>query len=120
MLRKSKNRASIHSISEISTKTHHVVLLHFIPRYYCHKMQDSAILFDILSMKSGTITDTVEWNIPKDVQLVDEIFNHGSIDLLIAANLLYEIQCSGRKTRPGNYPILQETTNSSMLMVLEI
>jgi hypothetical protein len=70
-------------------------------------------------MKSGTITDTVEWNIPKDVQLVDENFNHSSIDL-IDANLLYEIQCSGRKTRPGNYPILQETTNSSMLMVLEI
>jgi hypothetical protein len=71
-------------------------------------------------MKSGTITDTVEWNIPKDVQLVDETFNHGSIDLLMDAHLLYEIQCSGRKTRPGNYPILQETTNSSILMVLKI
>lgn len=95
MLSKSKNRASIHSISEKSTKTHHTVLLHFIPRYYCHKILDSIILFDILSMKSGTKTDTVEWNIPKNVQLVDETFNHGSIDLLIDADLLYEIQCSG-------------------------
>jgi len=46
-------------------------------------------------MKSGTKTDTAEWNIPKDVQLMDETFNHGSIDLLIDANLLRETQCSG-------------------------
>jgi hypothetical protein len=62
----------------------------------------------------------MEWNIPKDVQLVDETFNHGNIDFLINANILYVIPHSGRKTRQGNYPILQETTNSSMLMVMEI
>jgi hypothetical protein len=67
-------------------------------------------------VKSGTKTDTVEWNIPKDVQLVDKTFNHGSTDLLIDVNLLYEIQCSGKKISPGNYSILQETTNSSMLL----
>lgn len=62
----------------------------------------------------------MEWNIPKDVQLVDETLNHGNLDLLIDADLLYEIPHTGRKTRQGNYPILQETTNSSMLMVMEI
>jgi hypothetical protein len=71
-------------------------------------------------MKSGTKTDTVEWNIPKNVQIVDETFIHGSTDLLVDADLLYESQCCGRKTRLGDYPVLQETTNSNMLKVLEI
>lgn len=66
MQRKSKNRACIQGISDISTKTQHTVLLHFIPRYNDrHIILDAATLFDILSMKQGTKTDTVKWNIPR-------------------------------------------------------
>ena len=40
----------------------------------------------------------------------DEQFDQpGSIDLLIGADLFYEIIQSGRRTRPGNFPVLQET-----------
>jgi len=42
--------------------------------------------------------------------LADEQFDQpGSIDLLIGADLFYEMLRSGRRTRPGNYPVLQET-----------
>jgi hypothetical protein len=42
------------------------------------------------------------WNIPKDINLADECFNQpGPIDLLIGAELFYEMLLSDRKTRPG-------------------
>jgi hypothetical protein len=50
------------------------------------------------------------WKIPKDIQLADEQFDQpGAIDLLIGADLFYEILRLGRRTHPGNYPVLQET-----------
>ena len=33
----------------------------------------------------------------------------GDIDLLIGADLFYKMLQPGRRTRPGNYPVLQET-----------
>jgi len=42
--------------------------------------------------------------------LVDKQFDQpGGIDLLIGADLFYEILQSGRRTRPGNFLVLQET-----------
>ena len=34
----------------------------------------------------------------------------GNIDLLIETDLLYEMLLSGRRTRPGNYPFLQDSS----------
>jgi hypothetical protein len=54
--------------------------------------------------------DLSTWNIPKDLILADETFNvPGKIDLLIGADIFYEIIRSDNRTRPGNYPVLQET-----------
>ena len=48
--------------------------------------------------------------IPKDIELADEKFDQPrGNDLLIGAELFYEILRSGSRTRPGNYPVLQET-----------
>jgi len=42
--------------------------------------------------------------------LADEQFDQpGDIDLLIGADLFFEMLQPGRRTRPGNYPVLQET-----------
>jgi hypothetical protein len=42
--------------------------------------------------------------------LADEQFDHPeSTDLLIGADLFYEILQSGRRTRPGNFPVVKET-----------
>jgi len=54
--------------------------------------------------------DISTWKIPKGIKLADEQFDQpGSIDLLIGADLFYEMLRSGRRTRPDNYPVLQET-----------
>jgi len=48
--------------------------------------------------------------IPNDIKLADEQFNQpGGIHLLTGADLFYDVPRSGRRTRPGNYPVLQET-----------
>jgi len=42
--------------------------------------------------------------------LADEQFDQpGDIDLLIAADLFYDMLQLGRRTRPDNYPVLQKT-----------
>jgi hypothetical protein len=44
------------------------------------------------------------------MRLADEHFEQpGPIDLLIGADLFYEILRPGRRTHPGNYPVVQET-----------
>jgi len=54
--------------------------------------------------------DTSTWKFPKDIKLADKQFDQpGDIDLLIGADLFYKMLRSDRKTRPGNYPVLQET-----------
>jgi hypothetical protein len=54
--------------------------------------------------------DISNWTIPKDITLADEQFNEpGSIDLLLGADLFYEMSRPGRYTYPGNYPVIQET-----------
>jgi hypothetical protein len=54
--------------------------------------------------------DTSSWKIPADVNLADKYFNQpGGIDLLIETDLFYEMLQPGKQTRPGDYPVLQET-----------
>jgi len=52
--------------------------------------------------------DTSTWKIPKVIKLAEEQFDQpGDIDLLIGADLFYDMLRSGRRTRPGNYPVLK-------------
>jgi hypothetical protein len=54
--------------------------------------------------------DIRNWKIPRDIKLADEHFDQpGAIDLLIGADMFYEILRPGRRTRRGNYPVLQGT-----------
>ena len=64
---------------------------------------------DITGTTPATKLDTSKWKLPTDIKLADENFNiPGDIDLLLGADLFYEILEPGRRTRP-NYPVLQET-----------
>jgi len=67
-------------------------------------------LSHITGTTPSTKLDTSTWKIPKDIKLADEQFDQpGGIDLLIGADLFYEMLRSDRRTRAGNYPVLQET-----------
>jgi hypothetical protein len=57
-----------------------------------------------------TKLDISGWKISKDIKLANEKFHQaGSIDPLIGGDLFYEMSQSGRRARPGKFPVLQET-----------
>ena len=110
-LSRTQTHISVQGISNVNTATHHSVSIHLRSRHVnWHTTLDCAILPNITGITPSTKLDTSTWKIPNDIKLADEQFNQpGGIDLLIGADLFYDVLRSGRRTRPGNYPVLQET-----------
>ena len=111
MLSRTQTHASMQGISNVKTATHHSVSIHLRSRHTdWHTTIDCAILSHITGTTPYAKVDTSSWKIPKDIKLADEMFDQpGNIDLLIGVDLFYEMLLKGRRTRPGNYPVLQET-----------
>jgi hypothetical protein len=75
-----------------------------------HTALNCFVLPNIAGMTPVMKLDISSWTIPQDIKLADEQFNKpGSLDLLLGADLFYEMSRPGRYTHPGNYPIIQET-----------
>ena len=109
-LSRTQTNAFITGISNVNTATRHSVSIQLRSRHTDWHTIDCAILSNITGNTPSTKLDTSTWKIPKDIKLADEQFNQpGGIDLLIGTDLFYEILRSGWRTRPGNYPVLQET-----------
>jgi len=106
-LSRTQTHASIQGIGNVNTAIHQC----FNSRHTdWHNTIHCAILSHITGTTPSTKLDTNSWKIPKDIQLADEQFDQpGSIDLLLGPDLFYEMLRSGRRTCPGNYPVLQET-----------
>jgi hypothetical protein len=109
-LLRTQTHASIQGISNVNTAAHHSVSIHLRSRHTdWHTTLDCAILSNITGTTPSTKLDTSSWKLPKDIKLSDEQFDQpGRIDLLKGADIFYEIMRSGRRTRPGNFPVLQE------------
>jgi hypothetical protein len=103
--------ASVGGISNVNTATQHSVSLQLRSRHTdWHTAIYCAILPNITGATPSIKLNTSSWNIPKDMKLADEHFNYpGGIDILICADLSYEMLLKERRTHTGNYPILQET-----------
>jgi len=110
-LSRTQTHTSIQGISNVNTATHHSVSVQLRSRHTdWHTKLDCAVLSNITGMTSVTKLDISSWKIPNDIKLADEQFHHPrDIDLLIGAHLFYEMSRPGRRTRPGNFPVLQET-----------
>jgi len=109
-LPRTQTHTSIQGISNVNTSTGHSVSIHLRSRHTdWHTTLDCVVLPNITGMTPATKFNTTDWKIPTDIKLANEHFHQpGIIDLLIGANLFYEISRPGRRTRPG-LPVLQET-----------
>jgi len=94
-LRLSRTQAHVSSqgISNVNKAKHHSVSIHLRSRQTdWHTTLDCAILSSITGTTTPSKQDITKWKIPKDIKLADEQFDQpGSIDLLIGADLFYEI-----------------------------
>ena len=92
-LSKTQTHASIQGISNVNTAKHHSVSIHLRSRQTdWHTTLDCAILSNMTGTTPSTKPDTSSWKISKDIKLADEQSDQsGSIDLLIGADLFYEM-----------------------------
>jgi hypothetical protein len=109
-LSRSQTDTSIQGINNVNTATHHSVCIHLRSRVTgWHSSLTCAVLPNITSNLPATKLDTSNWKLPIEIQYADETFNKpGPIDLLIGADLFYEVMLPNRRTQPG-HPVLQET-----------
>ena len=110
-LYRTQTRESIQGISSVNTETYHSVSKHLRSRRTdWHTTLNCAILSHNAGTTTSTKLDTSTWKIPKEIKLADEQFDQPvGIDLLIVADLFFEILQSGRRTRPDNYRVLEKT-----------
>ena len=99
-LSRTQTHASIQGISNVNTATQHSVSTHLKSRHTdWHNTIQCAILSNITGTTPSTKLDTSSWKIPKDIKLADEQFDQPeSIDLLLGADLFYEMLKSGSLT----------------------
>jgi hypothetical protein len=112
-LSRTQTHAQIHGISTVNTETHHSVSIFLRSRHTeWHTTLNCAILYLITGTTPSTNLDTSTWMIPMDNKFAHEQFDQTEdIDLLIGADLFYEMLRSDRRTCPGNYPFLQESVH---------
>jgi hypothetical protein len=108
-LTKTQTHAAIHGISNVNTAAHHSVAVHVKSRISdWHTTLKCAILPNITGVAPSAKQDISNWRLPKDIKLADEEFNEpGGIDLLLVAEIFYEILKAGRRKRQGDFPVLQ-------------
>ena len=110
-LRKFKAQISVQGINEVTKTIHYAASLEIKSRFSNWETKiDCSVLPTITGMIPATFVDSSDWAIPEELMLADENFSRpNSIDILLGADVLFEVLCHDKKTRPGNYPVLQDT-----------
>jgi hypothetical protein len=117
-LRRAPTYASIQGIGNANTSTYDSVSIHLRSTHIeWHTTLHCAISDKITRTTPPTKLDTTRWKPPKDIKLADEQFDQpGRIGLLLG-NDIYEILRSDRRTRSGNFPVLQEQNSAGRFLV---
>jgi hypothetical protein len=105
------SHTSIQGVSNVNAATQHSVSIYLRFKHTdWHTTLDCAVLINITGTTPPTRLDTSSWKISIDINLADTYVNQpGGIDLLIGADLFYEMLQPGRHTLLGNCPVIQET-----------
>jgi hypothetical protein len=107
---KQQTNTCIQAINQVSTSTQHSVNVKLRSRYTNWQTTIScAVLPHITENTPSRRLNITKWKIPTDIQLADSGFHEpGPIDILIGAELFYELLLPKRRTKHG-HPVLQET-----------
>jgi hypothetical protein len=107
---KQHNSAFIQGVNQLNTSTQHSVSVNFRSNYSDWRATiKCSVLPQITENTPTSKLDVSSWKLPSKIQLADPNFNQpGPIDLLLGAEIFYELLLPDRQTRRG-YTILQET-----------
>ena len=107
---KRQANTSIQGVNEINTTTQHSVTIQLRSKHSrWHKTITCAVLPCISQSTPTTKFNVSLWKLPTNLHFADEHFNTpGPVDLLLGAEVFYELLLPDRKIRHG-YPTLQET-----------
>jgi len=76
----------------------------------CETKTDCTVHPTLTGMIPATFVECNVWIIPEGMKSADENFHSpNSIDIIFAADVLFEIVLHDKKTWPGDYPVLQDT-----------
>jgi len=110
-LRKFKAQTPVQGINEGTETIHYAASLEIKSRFSNWETKmDCVVLPKITGMIPATFVDSSDWGILEGLMLADENFNRpNSIDILLGADVFFEVLCHDKMTRPGNYPVLHNT-----------
>jgi hypothetical protein len=110
-LNKGRNRLPIQGINEVTAKTSHSVSLRLqstISAFTAHIT--CALLPCITGEMPSMHLQHDNWNLPVDVQLADPYFYRpGKVELLLGADLFFDLLLPEKRTRAGDYRTLPNT-----------
>lgn len=110
-LKKSYNRIIMQGVNNVSAEAKFTTSVQFHSTVNNYK---AGITCSVLTHITGQIPsayiDSQHWNLPNDIQLADPNFHEpGRIDMLIGAELCFHILRAEKRTRSGDFPVLQNT-----------
>lgn len=110
-LQKQRNQVFIQGVNKASVEAKHTTTAKI---YSSVSNYNASIVCSILPHITGQMpsahVDSQHWNLPKDIQLADPTFYQpGQIDMLIGAELCFYILRMEKQSRPGDFPVLQNT-----------
>ena len=109
-LRKFKAHVPVQGINEVTKTIHYVASREIKSRFSNWVMKiGCTVLPKITGMIQAKFVDFSDFGIPEGLMLAEENFNRpSSIDVLLGANMLFEVLRHDKKTQRGNYPVLQD------------
>ena len=101
-----KFKAQIQGINEVTKTNHYAASLEIKSRFSNWETKiDCVVLPKITGMIPAIFLDSSHWGISEGLMLADENLNRpNSIDMLLGADVFFEVLRHDKKTRPGNYP----------------
>jgi hypothetical protein len=109
-LRKVKAQIPDQGINEVTKIIHYAASLEIKSRFSNWETKiDCTVLPNITGMIPATFVDSSDCGIPEGLMLDDNFSGPNSIDILLGADVFFEVLRRDKRTRPGNYPVLQNT-----------
>mgnify|MGYP003623263326 CR=1 FL=1 len=110
-LKKIRTKIPVQGVNNLRATSNHTVSIEICSNHSEFRTELNCLVLPKISSDLPDITiDSEHWGLPEGLPLADPAFNQpGKIDMLIGAEVFFHLLRQERMTKPGNYPVLQNT-----------